>query len=224
MNPSHPARLAVLVSGRGSNLQAILDACQCHQLYATVVGVFSNRLHTPALERVAAPLRWAPQPTWRHDRRFFDQALAQAVAAVRPDWIVCAGFMHLLSPAFLDQFPNQVINIHPSLLPLYRGLRTHERAIAAGDHQHGASVHYVVPALDAGPVLSQVRVPIHPDDTPDTLAARVLVREHPLLIATLRFLVADRFHRTPDGVLLDRQPLLTPLQLTPANQWQQSDE
>ncbi|HHW4679977.1 MAG TPA: phosphoribosylglycinamide formyltransferase, partial [Xylella taiwanensis] len=158
--PSPPLRLAVLASGRGSNLQAMLDAIATDRLHAEVVGVFSNRPDAPALTKVSPTQRWSADPRDYTDRATFDVTLSAAIAAATPDWVVCAGYMRILSAAFVERFPHRILNIHPSLLPKYRGLHTHARALAAGDTEHGASVHLVVPELDAGTVLAQAVVPI----------------------------------------------------------------
>src|SRR5690349_19270983 len=125
-------RLAVLASGRGSNLQALLDAIAAGSLDAQVVGVFSDRLNSAALERVPAQLRWSRDAKAYSPRAEFDAELADALDAVRPDWIVCAGYLRLLDAAFVERFRGRLLNIHPSLLPAYRGLKTHARAIADG--------------------------------------------------------------------------------------------
>jgi phosphoribosylglycinamide formyltransferase-1 len=206
-------RIAVLASGRGSNLQAILDAIAGGRLDAEISGVFGDRPDAPALLRVAPELAWAREPRSYPDRAAFDAALADAVAASRPDWIVLAGYMRILGDAFLSRFRGRVLNIHPSLLPAHRGLRTHARAIEAGDPEHGASVHFVVPELDAGAVVAQARVPVLPGDTADALAARVLEVEHPLLVGVLRLAVSGRIAERGATAALDGHPLFTPLQL-----------
>lgn len=206
-------RLAVLVSGRGSNLQAILDAIDAGSLGAEVVGVFSNRPRAQALQRVHPSLRWSRDARDHARREDFDAELAEAVAASRPDWVVCAGYLRILGDAFIERFRGRLLNIHPSLLPLYRGLRTHERALEAGDREHGASVHFMVPELDAGAVVAQARVPVLPGDDAQALQARVLAVEHPLLLATLRLAVAGRIAERGDTVLLDGHALFTPLTL-----------
>lgn len=212
-------RLAVLASGRGSNLQAIIDAIAAGELDARIVGVFSDRVSAGALARArgtglhAQPVRPRDFP----DREAHDRALFDAIAAVQPDLIVCAGYMRLISDAAVRRFEGRMINIHPSLLPKYRGLDTHARALAAGDREHGASVHAVVPALDAGPVLAQVRVPIEADDNPESLAGRVLAREHPLLVASLKLIVDGRVRLGADRIELDGQRLQAPLQLDSDN-------
>jgi len=210
------SRIAVLASGRGSNLQAILDAIAGGVLAAEVVGVFSDRPEAAALQRVAPEHRWAARPADHADRPAFDAALADALASVRPDWVVCAGYMRILGEAFVRRFEGRLVNIHPSLLPRHRGLHTHARALEAGDTEHGASVHFVVPELDAGAVIAQARVPVLPGDDAATLAARVLALEHPLLIATLGLLVAGRVDEREGRVRLDGQYLFTPLQLDSA--------
>jgi phosphoribosylglycinamide formyltransferase-1 len=211
------ARIAVLASGRGSNLQAILDAIAAGTLQAEVVGVFSDKPSAPALRQVPAARRWAAKPSAFPDRAAYETALADAVAATRPDWVVCAGYMRILGDAFIARFRGRLLNIHPSLLPKYRGLHTHARAIEAGDPEHGASVHFVIPELDAGTVIAQVRVPILPGDTPETLAARLLPREHALLLAVLGLASANQLAEQGDVTLCHGQPLLNPLSLDSAD-------
>jgi phosphoribosylglycinamide formyltransferase-1 len=206
-------RLAVLASGRGSNLQAVLDAIASGALDARVVGVFSDRPAAPALQRVAAELRWARAPSGFPDRAAFDAALADAVAAAAPDWVLCAGYMRLLGEDFVARFRGRMLNIHPSLLPRHRGLRTHARALAAGDAEHGASVHFVTPELDAGGVVLQAAVPVLPGDDADALAARVLAVEHPLLVRALQWAAAGRISERDGRACLDGQPVFTPPRL-----------
>ncbi|NIK38582.1 phosphoribosylglycinamide formyltransferase-1 [Xanthomonas arboricola] len=210
-------RLAVLASGRGSNLQAILDAIASGRLPAEVVGVFSDRPQAPALHKVDEALRWSASPRDFADRTAFDAALGDAIAAARPDWVICAGYMRILGEPLVRRFAGRMLNIHPSLLPKYRGLHTHARALEAGDAEHGASVHLVVPELDAGTVIAQARVPVLPDDSAEQLAARVLAREHPLLLATLDLLAIGRVDVRGDGVHIDGQCLFTPLRLESAD-------
>jgi len=209
-------RLAVLVSGRGSNLQALLDAIAAGTLDAQVVGVFSDKLQAPALERVAPALRWSRDAKAYAHRAEFDAELADALDAVQPDWVVCAGYLRLLGEDFVARFRGRLLNIHPSLLPAYRGLRTHARAIDDGATEHGASVHFVSPELDAGAVIVQSAVPVLPGDTPDALAERVLGVEHPLLLAAVKLAVDGRVKEDGDRVLLDGHPLLRPLRVDSA--------
>ena len=185
-------RLAVLVSGRGSNLQAILDAIARNQLDADIVGVFSDKPGCAALHRIDQRLRWSRDAKTYPDRSRFDTELGDAVAHTQPDWVICAGYMRILGDAFVHRFADRLINLHPSLLPKYPGLHTHRRALEAGDAEHGASVHWVIPELDAGNVIAQTRIPILPADDVTSLATRLLPAEHALLIAVLRDAVAGR--------------------------------
>ncbi|MFA0923862.1 phosphoribosylglycinamide formyltransferase [Xanthomonas fragariae] len=210
-------RLAVLASGRGSNLQAIVDATASGRLQAEVVGVFSDRPRAPALQKVDQARRWSASPRDFADRAAFDAALGDAIAAVQPDWVICAGYMRILGEPLVRRFAGRILNIHPSLLPKYRGLHTHARALEAGDVEHGASVHLVVPELDAGTVIAQARVPVLPEDSAGQLAARVLAREHPLLLATLDLLASGRVVVQGDRVHIDGQCLFTPLRLESAD-------
>ena len=208
-------RIAVLASGRGSNLQALLRAIDAGAVRARVVGVFSDRPDCAAL-RIAreAGLHVASHlPRDHADRDAHDAALFGAVAAVQPDLIVFAGYLRIVGAAALARFENRMFNIHPSLLPKYPGLHTHARALAAGDAVHGASVHSVIPALDAGPVLAQVRIPVRPGDDADALAARLLPREHALLTAAVALLADGRATLHPDHVELDGRRLAGPLLL-----------
>lgn len=206
-------RLAILASGRGSNLQAILDAIDAGTLDARVVGVFSDKPDAQALQRVAEPLRWARPPKTFASRAAFDAALADAIAEVVPDWIVCAGYMRILGSAFVDRFAGRILNIHPSLLPRHKGLHTHRRAIDAGDAEHGASVHLVNAELDGGAVIAQARVPVRAGDDEEILAARVLQVEHPLYVEVLRLLASGRLDVIDSQPLLDGHPAYIPLSL-----------
>ena len=206
-------RLAVLASGRGSNLQALLDAIADGRLEAELVGVFGDRPAAPALDRVAPALRWSREARAYPDRAAFDAELAAAVAAAEPDWVFCAGYMRILGEAFVQRFRGRLLNIHPSLLPKYKGLHTHARALEAGDAEHGASVHFVTAELDAGAVIAQARVPVQAGDDADALAARVLSVEHPLLLQVLRLAAAGRIAERDGQAMLDGQPLFTPLPL-----------
>ncbi|MGY0556316.1 phosphoribosylglycinamide formyltransferase [Lysobacter sp. A421] len=215
-----PFRIAVLVSGRGSNLQAIIDAIAGQHLHADLVGVFSDRRLAPALERarVAGIPTVALRPRDFPDRPSYDQALFERIDQVGADLVVCAGYMRLLSAPVVRARPGRIINIHPSLLPAFKGLHTHQQALDAGADQHGASVHFVSAQLDGGPVISQTRVPVLPDDDAEQLTRRVLAREHPLLLATLKLLASARVTLTDDQVCLDGMPLSAPLQLDSGNQ------
>lgn len=189
-----PLRVAVFASGRGSNLQALHQAARRGELPMGIVGVFSDKAGSGAIAYAKAHglTHSALDPKNFPDRDAFDAALMQAAAAVHPQLIVCAGFMRIISEAGIQRAPCPMINIHPSLLPKYPGLRTHARALEAGDAEHGASVHRVEPVLDGGRILSQAKIAVLPDDSVDTLAERVLRIEHPLLIATVRAIAEGR--------------------------------
>jgi phosphoribosylglycinamide formyltransferase-1 len=169
------------------------------------------------LQKVDEARRWSASPRDFADRTAFDAALGDAIAAVQPDWVVCAGYMRILGEPLVRRFAERMLNIHPSLLPKYRGLHTHARALEAGDAEHGASVHLVVPELDAGTVIAQARVPVLPNDTAEQLATRVLAREHPLLLATLDLLASGRLQVHGERVHIDGQCLFTPLRLESAD-------
>lgn len=210
-----PPRLVVLASGRGSNLQALLDAIADGRLHARIVGVLGDRPKAPALARArdAGIAALALRPRDFASRDAFDAALFAEVAALQPDFIVCAGYMRLLGADVLAPWAGRIVNIHPSLLPAFKGLDTHARAITAGVAEHGASVHFVTADLDGGPVIAQARVAVQPDDDAANLAARVLVVEYPLLVATLELLCRGRLTLQGNVVRLDGVPLDTPLQL-----------
>jgi phosphoribosylglycinamide formyltransferase-1 len=153
------------------------------------------------------------KPNAFETRDAFDAAMFDAIDAVQPDLIVCAGYMRIIGAAAIARFPNRMINIHPSLLPRHPGLHTHQRALEAGDAEHGASVHIVIPELDAGPVLAQARLPVHGGDTAETLAARVLTREHPLLLASVAAVANGNLRLDADAIRWRGAPLLEPLRL-----------
>jgi len=208
-------KLAVLVSGRGSNLQAMIDAVAAGTLDAEIVGVFSDRPEALALDRArkaGIPAHAIP-PDGFPTRAAFDRALFAQIDACTPDLIVCAGYMRLIGAAEVTPRLGRIVNIHPSLLPLFKGLHTHQQALDAGVAEHGASVHYVTAELDGGPVIAQARIPVLADDTADSLAVRVLEREHPLLIDTLRLITSGHLTADQDGIYLDGQRLSSPLGL-----------
>jgi phosphoribosylglycinamide formyltransferase 1 len=208
-------RLAVLASGRGSNLLAILAAIGGGELDAEVVGVFSDKADANALAiaRDAGIHAQSVSPRDFASRLEFDEHLFSLVDAVQPDLIVCAGYMRLISDATVAARTGRMINIHPSLLPAFKGLRTHQQALDARASMHGASVHYVTAELDGGPVIAQARVPVEAGDDAARLAERVLQREHPLLVATLRELSSGRVAWIDHRVHFNGHPLAAPLQL-----------
>lgn len=185
-------RAAILISGRGSNMSALIQAAKNPEYPAEIVGVFSNRRAAPGLDTARAEgIATATLAQSRFETRLaFENALTGILEDWRTDYVCLAGFMRILTPQFTRHWLGRAINIHPSLLPKYRGLDTHARAIAAGETEHGCSVHFVTPGLDEGPVIAQARVPVHPGDTPERLAARVLVEEHKLYPQALRMLAS----------------------------------
>ena len=213
---SRGLRLAVLASGRGSNLQAILDAIADGTLDAEVAGVFSDTPDARAVQRArAAGIHAEALPAKGFaSRDDFDRAFFARVDAVAPDVIVCAGYMRIIGAVAVEDRVGRMLNIHPSLLPAFKGLHTHRQALAAGVAEHGASVHFVTPDLDGGPVLAQARIPVHAGEDEATLAARVLAREHPLLVAALRLFAGRRVALRERIVHVDGRPLPQPLQLT----------
>ena len=190
--------LVVMISGNGSNLQAILDACASGELPARVAAVISNKSTAYGLERARlaeVPALALPKPR-EQERRAYDAALAEVVASYNPDWVVLAGWMRLLSAAFLARFPGQVINLHPALPGTFPGVEAIERAFAAfrcGEIQHTGVMVHLVPdeGVDSGPVLAQRVVPILPEDTLATLPERVHAVEHELLVQTLKKLLGE---------------------------------
>jgi len=175
-----PIRLVVLISGNGSNLQAIIDNIANQNLPAQIVAVISNRADAYGLER--AKKAGIEQHVLSHkgfsDRQQYDLALKNLIDDYQPDLIILAGFMRILSNEFVEHYLHKMMNIHPSLLPKYKGLNTHQRVIDAGDKEHGCSVHFVTPELDDGPVILQAKVKIEDNDTAETLAERVHQQEH----------------------------------------------
>lgn len=202
-------RIVALISGNGSNLQAIIDHCGNGQTPAEVVGVISNVQSAFGLERARSAGIDAHCLDHREfvSRSAFDEALAALVEGFRPDLVVLAGFMRVLSPSFVDHFAGRLVNIHPSLLPRYPGLDTHKRAIADGAKEHGATVHFVTRDLDAGPVIIQGRVEVLEDDSEHTLAARVHEVEHRIYPEAVSWFASGRLRLQDDVALLDGQPL-----------------
>ena len=198
-------RIAILISGRGSNLQAIVQACAAEGWHARVVAVLSNRADAPGLAFARA--QGIATAVVEHrafaTREAFDAELAHTLDGFAPDVVALAGFMRILTDAFVARFEGRLINVHPSLLPAFTGLHTHRRAIEAGCKLAGATAHFVTPTLDFGPIIAQAVVPVLPHDTPESLAARVLEREHLLYPLALRWLVHDQLDLV-DGVVTQR--------------------
>ncbi|REL35411.1 phosphoribosylglycinamide formyltransferase [Thalassotalea euphylliae] len=202
-------RILVLISGSGTNLQAIIDACKSPDYPGQVVGVLSNKADAYGLER-AANADIATTTLSHHDfatREAYDDALMAAIDKYQPDVVVLAGFMRILTPAFVQHYQGRLVNIHPSLLPKYQGLNTHQRAIDAGDDEHGVSVHFVTEELDGGPVILQAKVPVFENDTADELAARVHEQEHRIYPLVVKWLCQGRLKMVDEKAILDDTPL-----------------
>ena len=189
-------RIVILISGRGSNMQAIVDRCTSEGWPAGVAAVIANRADAAGLD--FARQRAIETAVVDHrsfaTRDEFDAALAAAIETYGPDLVVLAGFMRVLGPAFVRRYEARMLNIHPSLLPAFPGLHTHRRALAAGCKLSGATVHFVTPELDHGPIVAQAAVPVMPTDDEATLAARVLAREHVLYPLAVRWFVEGQLH------------------------------
>ncbi len=208
-------RIAVLASGRGSNLAALLAARKRGELPVEFVLVGSDKASAGALQlaKAAGIPTLVLDPRNYPDRRAFDLDLFARIEASGAEYLVLAGFMRILDGEALTPWVGRIINIHPSLLPKYRGLHTHRRALEAGDCEHGASVHFVTAELDGGPVIAQALLPIEPGDDELQLAERLLPLEHRLLPAVLRLLVERRLQWRDQAACLDGRPLEAPLRL-----------
>jgi phosphoribosylglycinamide formyltransferase-1 len=212
-DPATPLPIVVLISGQGSNLQAIIDAVNRGEVAATIRAVISNRPQAFGLER--ARRAGIPAVVIDHtrfaDREDFDTALQEAIDAYAPGLVVLAGFMRILTPAFVRHYHGRMLNIHPSLLPAFRGLDTHRRALAAGVKEHGLSIHFVTDELDGGPVIIQKKVPILAGDDADTLAVRVQEAEHRLYPRVIGWFAAGRLQLRDHHITFDGEPLTAPL-------------
>ena len=215
--PPQKTRAAVLISGGGTNLQAFIDRVAAGTLDLELVVVASSNPRAGGLkraERAGIPAEIVPSSDY-DQREAYDSALASALDRYAPDLVLLAGFMRILTPAFVARWRGRLLNIHPALLPRFPGLDTHRRALAAGDSRHGCTVHFVTEALDAGPAIIQGSVPVLPGDTPETLAARVLAVEHQIYPEAARLFAAGRLALRDGRPWLDGQPLDAPLQYTP---------
>lgn len=209
-------RLAVLISGQGRNLQAILDAVAAGRLPATVAGVVSNRADAAGLERArAAGVPAVVVPHDPHaDRASFDAALLAGLEALRPDVVAMAGFMRVLGDGIIGRLKGRMVNIHPSLLPKYRGLHTHRRVLEAGDAEHGASVHFVTEELDGGPVAIQGAFSVRPQDNEQTLAERAMQEvELKIYPQALAWMARGELRYAAQGLEFRGRPLAAPLSL-----------
>jgi phosphoribosylglycinamide formyltransferase-1 len=206
-------RIAVLISGEGSNLQALIDATRAHRIAGNIVAVVSNRATARGLERArGAGIPAVHVPVQRGaERAVYDAALGAELAKHAPDLVVLAGFMRILTPELVAHYAGRMLNVHPSLLPQYPGVDTHRRVIANGDRAHGATVHFVTAALDAGPAVIQYRLSVRAEDTPETLAARVHVGEHVILPRAVDWFATGRLRLSGEAVMLDGVPLERPV-------------
>jgi phosphoribosylglycinamide formyltransferase 1 len=217
---AQPLRLVVLISGRGSNMLAIARACDEKRLAAQIVRVLADVADAPGLAAArelgipASAVPYArPGTSGPAARQTFEAALRQEIDAAKPDLVILAGFMRVLSADFVAHYTGRMLNIHPSLLPAYKGLHTHERALAAGEQMHGVSVHLVTAALDGGPLLAQARVPVLADDTAESLSVRVQQQEHILYPQVIQWIAEGRLQCAEglpifDGVSLSEPRLL----------------
>ncbi|WP_207062036.1 phosphoribosylglycinamide formyltransferase [Motiliproteus sp. SC1-56] len=201
--------IVVLISGSGTNLQAIIDAVRSGDIPARISLVLSNRPEVKGLERArqAGIETKVLDHTEFTSREAFDAEMIRQIDRQQPDLVVLAGFMRILTGDFVRRYEGRMINIHPSLLPKYRGLHTHQRALDAGEPEHGVTVHFVTEELDGGPNIIQAVVPVQPDDTAETLAQRVQVHEHLIYPLAVKWFTEGRIRLTQGEVTLDGTPL-----------------
>ncbi|MDX1299747.1 MAG: phosphoribosylglycinamide formyltransferase [Pseudomonas sp.] len=201
--------VVVLISGSGSNLQALIDSIQAGTIPARISAVICNRADAYGLQRAqAAGIATAVLDHKQFDgREAFDAALVEAIDSYQPQLVVLAGFMRILTPGFVRHYAGRLLNIHPSLLPKYKGLHTHQRALEASDHEHGCSVHFVSEELDGGPLVVQAVIAVEPDDSQSSLAQRVHEQEHVIYPLAVRWFAEGRLHLTAQGAMLDEQLL-----------------
>ena len=204
-----PCNVVVLISGTGGNLQALIDTIQTGTTPARISAVISNRADAYGLQRAqAAGIATQVFDHKQFDgREAFDAALIDAIDSHQPHLVVLAGFMRILTPGFVRHYAGRLLNIHPSLLPKYKGLHTHQRALEAGDREHGCSVHFVSEELDGGALVVQAVVAVQPDDSPSTLAQRVHAQEHLIYPLAVRWFAEGRLQLSAQGALLDGQLL-----------------
>lgn len=204
--------IVVLISGNGSNLQAIIDACEAGKIKANVAAVFSNKQDAYGLERAkqhgiaahfVSPQDFIDAETGKPNREAFDHELMKQIDEYQPDLVILAGYMRILSSEFVQHYMGKMLNIHPSLLPKYSGLHTHQRAIDAKDEEHGTSVHFVTEELDGGSVVLQAKVPVFEDDTAEILAERVLIQEHQIYPLVAQWFIDGRLEMKDGAAILD---------------------
>lgn len=210
-NAALPA-LVVLISGSGSNLQALIDAINAGRIQARIAAVISNRPNAYGLQRAAEACIHTEilDHTGFDSREAFDHTLQECIDSFQPKLVVLAGFMRILTSAFVQHYEGRMLNIHPSLLPLYKGIHTHQRVLEDGANEHGVSVHFVTPELDGGPVVMQARIPVLPSDTEETLAKRVQVQEHVIYPRVVKWFVEGRLRLEGGRAQLDGQYMNRP--------------
>lgn len=212
MSTDPPLPVVVLISGEGTNLQALIDAIQNDLASYAIVAVFSDRADARGLERAckAGIPAHHVDPSSYSSRETFDQALADAIYQYEPGLLVLAGFMRILSPGFVARFADRILNIHPSLLPKFKGLRTHQRALAAAETEHGATVHFVTAELDGGPAVIQYRIRVGEAETEDSLSARVHQGEYIILPRAVGLFAEGRLRLESGRAILDGEALQAP--------------
>lgn len=215
MSVAGPANAVVLLSGNGSNLQALITATREPKHPLRIVAAISNNPDAYGLQRAAAAgiNAQALSPSEYPDRVSYDVALAALAAEYRPDLIILAGFMRILSEPFIAAFRGRILNIHPALLPAYKGLHTHRRVLAEGDPVHGTTVHFVTEELDGGPCVAQALVDVRPDDSEASLSARIQAAEHKIYPMVARWFAEGRLRLDGARVLLDEEPLEEPIRI-----------
>ncbi|MBS0853852.1 phosphoribosylglycinamide formyltransferase [Enterobacter sp. JGM127] len=197
--------IVVLISGNGSNLQAIIDGCKQKRINGTIRAVFSNKADAYGLERAreAGIPAYALEASQFAGREAFDRELVQEIDAYAPDVVVLAGYMRILSPAFVAHYAGRLLNIHPSLLPKYPGLHTHRQVLENGDEEHGTSVHFVTDELDGGPVILQAKIPVFDGDSEEDITHRVQAQEHAIYPLVVSWLVDGRLAMRNGAAWLD---------------------
>ena len=206
---ANPCRIIVLISGNGSNLQAIIEAIAAREIPGDIVAVISNKADAYGLERskkAGIPTEVLPYSDY-NDRQKYDQALMACIDGYKPDLIVLAGFMRILSDEFVNHYLGRMVNIHPSLLPKYKGLNTHQRVLEAGDKEHGATVHFVTPELDSGPIILQGTVTVDANDNQQLLAEKVHKIEHQIYPQAIGWFTEGRLSLSDNKVRLDNKGL-----------------
>ena len=218
MSVMRKTRCVVLISGRGTNLSAILKATADADYPAEIVAVISNKADATGLmlAQEAGVTTEVVLSQGVTDREVYDQALLAAIERHAPDLVILAGFMRILTPCFVAHYAGRMINIHPSLLPSFTGMHTHQRALDAGVHVHGCTVHFVTAELDHGPIIAQAAVPVYADDDASKLAARVLKEEHRIYPAAVRWFAEGRLKVVGQRVLLSEAPVIPNVLIVPS--------